>query len=153
MGADHSAIAMTTSRKNRGSRYGRPALSRRSHIRVHRKPLPQRRLFWRATFRAVSIFVTVALLTGCAWVKLTPEGEKVRVLSAQEVASCKKKGETTVSLRDKVAGIGRNKDKVKAELEMLARNAAPDLDGDTVVPASEIVDGKQTFDVYRCIGN
>lgn len=90
-------------------------------------------------------------LSSCTWVKLTPEAEKVRVLSAQEVQSCTKKGKTTVSVKADVAGIERSHEKVKTELETLARNSAVELKGDTVVPASEIKDGKQTFDVYRCI--
>jgi hypothetical protein len=90
-------------------------------------------------------------LSSCTWVKLTPEAEKVRVLSAQEVQSCTKKGKTTVSVKADVAGIERSHEKVKTELETLARNSAVELKGDTVVPASEIKGGKQTFDVYRCI--
>jgi len=90
-------------------------------------------------------------LSACTWVNLTPGGEKVRVLSAQEVQSCTKKGKTTVGIKAEVAGIERNREKVKEELETLARNAAVDLNGDTVVPTSEVKDGKQTFDVYRCI--
>ena len=95
---------------------------------------------------AVSVFVS-----GCTWVKLSPEGEKARVLTESEVASCKKLGKTTVSLKSKVAGFERNVEKVKKELETLARNRAVDLDGDTVVPVSEIENGQQTFSVYRCI--
>jgi starvation-inducible outer membrane lipoprotein len=90
-------------------------------------------------------------LSACTWVDLTPEGEKVRVLSAQEVQSCTKKGKTTVSIKADVGGIERDREKVKTELETLARNSAVDLNGDTVVPTSEIKDGKQTFDVYRCV--
>lgn len=90
-------------------------------------------------------------LTACTWVKLTPEAEKVRVLSASEVQTCKKKGQTTVSLKADIAGFARNREKVKKELETLARNSALDLNGDTIVPASEIENGKQVFDVYRCI--
>jgi hypothetical protein len=90
-------------------------------------------------------------LVACTWVKLTPEGEKVRVLSSTEVGSCKLKGQTTVALRDKVIGIERNEEKVSEELETLARNAATDLGGDTVVPASAISDGKQVFKVYKCV--
>lgn len=96
------------------------------------------------------IFFTITL-SACTWVKLTPEGEKVRVLSRAEVTSCKKVGKTTVSLRDKVAGIRRDAKKVQEELESLARNSAIDLRGDTVVPAGEVKDGKQVYDVYRCI--
>jgi len=89
-------------------------------------------------------------LNACTWVDLTPAGEKVRVSTAEQVQSCTKKGKTTVSIKAEVAGIDRNHEKVKAELETLARNSAVDLNGDTVVPASEIKNGRQTFDVYRC---
>lgn len=100
----------------------------------------------------IGVLLLAVSISGCSWVKLTAEGEKVRVLSADEVATCTKKGETTVSLRDKVAGVKRGAEKVKTELEALARNSAPDLGGDTVVATSEIADGKQTFTVYRCVG-
>ena len=95
--------------------------------------------------------LVLLMLSGCAWVKLTPEGEKARVLSKSEVSKCKLLGQTTVSLKSKIAGFDRNAEKVKKELETLARNHAVDLDGDTVVPESEIKNGQQVFSVYRCI--
>lgn len=102
--------------------------------------------------KQLTILITIAfILTACTWVDLSPEGEKVRVLSASEVTSCKKLGKTIVSLKDKIAGFDRSEEKVQKELEALARNSAVDLKGDTVVSASEIKDGKQTFDVYRCV--
>lgn len=97
------------------------------------------------------LFVIAFALPACTWVTLSKEGEKIRVLSADEVKSCKKLGKTVVSLKDKIAGFDRNEEKVQKELEALARNSAVDLEGDTVVPANEIKDGKQTFDVYRCV--
>ena len=90
-------------------------------------------------------------LQACTWIDLTPEGEKVRVLAADEVSSCKKLGIVRTTLKDKVIGVERNSKKVKKEMEALARNSAVDLGGDTVVPASEISDGKQAFDVYKCV--
>ena len=89
-------------------------------------------------------------LTACTWVKLTPDGEKVTVSTANEVQSCTKTGKTTVSLKADIAGVERNREKVKKELETLARNSIAGIKGDTIVPASEIKNGKQTFDVYRC---
>jgi hypothetical protein len=91
-----------------------------------------------------------ALLAGCTWVKPTPEGEKVVVLSAAEVQKCKRLGHTTVSVLSKVAGVERHKEKVEAELKTLARNTAAEIGGDAVVPESEIKDGQQRFGVYRC---
>lgn len=99
--------------------------------------------------------VSLLMLTGIKWVKLTPEGEKVRVLDKNEVTSCKKLGSTTASLVSKIAIWDRNEKKIKQELEYLARNSAAsdfkEQHADTVVPASEIEDGKQKFDVYKCV--
>ena len=95
--------------------------------------------------------LSTVLVTSCAWVKLTPEGEKVRVLSMSEVSSCKKLGKTTASLKEKIAGMKRNEDKVQKEMQALARNSAADMGGDTVVPVSEIQDGRQIFEVYKCV--
>jgi hypothetical protein len=92
-----------------------------------------------------------AWLSACTWVEPTVQGEKVRVLSAAEVTKCRKVGQTTVSLLAKLAGIERNAQKVQEELNILARNSAVELDGDTVVPISPVEDGKQSFAVYRCV--
>lgn len=102
------------------------------------------------SLKILSLLITV-LIASCSWVKLTPEGEKVRVLSMNEVSSCKKLGKTTTNLKDKIAGIKRNEKKVQKEMQALARNSAADMGGDTVVPVSEIQEGKQTFEVYKCV--
>lgn len=101
--------------------------------------------------KIVALGLTGLLLQGCAWVKLTPEGEKARVLSAAEVTGCRKLGKTTVSVKGDIAGMKRLPERVQSELEILARNSAADLDGDTVVPVGQPEDGRQVFDVYRCV--
>lgn len=92
------------------------------------------------------------VISSCTWVKPTNEREKVRVLEAHEVAGCKSLGATTVSLVDKLVGVKRSPQKVAGELRVLARNSAAELGGDTVVAASGVSDGKQTYKVYRCVG-
>jgi len=101
-------------------------------------------------FRVFSIILVGFFLASCDWVKITSEGESVMVRNAEQVTDCKKTGRTTVMSRSKVAGLERDKDTVKKELETLARNTAVDYGGNTVVPTSEITDGKQTFDIYKC---
>lgn len=96
-------------------------------------------------------FLFAVILLGCTWVKLTPQGEKVRVLSQAEVSSCTNLGKTTVSVRAVVAGIERSDKTVKKELQVLARNRAMDLKGDTVVPLTDVEKGQQTFSIYRCV--
>ena len=91
------------------------------------------------------------LLSACTFVNLTPQGEKVRVLSADEVAHCHYVGKTTSTTTDKVAGVRRHPNAINYELQSLARNAAQKLGGDSVVADAPEVDGKQVFSVYRCI--
>jgi hypothetical protein len=98
----------------------------------------------------LSMAVFALLLSACTWVELTPAGDTVRIVSANEVEGCKRLGTTTASLRDKILGIERNQERVQRELNTLARNGAADMKGDTVVPISEPDDGKQRFAVYRC---
>ena len=88
--------------------------------------------------------------TACTWVTLTAEGEQVKVLAADEVLACVKKGQTAVSLKADIASIERNAEKVQTELETLARNSAVELGGDSVVPVSAVDNGRQEFAVYRC---
>ena len=95
--------------------------------------------------------LTILLVNGCAFVKKTPEGEKARVLTLEEVDTCRKLGKTTVSVLDKILGIARPVETIAEELRTQGRNSAGDIGGDTIVPATVVVDGKQTFYVYKCI--
>jgi hypothetical protein len=90
-------------------------------------------------------------LTGCTWIDVTARGDKVRLLSAAEVSGCKRVGKTTVSTAAKLAGLERYEDKIQNELNTLARNSAAELGGDTVVPVGTPVEGRQVFEVYRCM--
>lgn len=98
----------------------------------------------------VVAIIASAILAGCSWVKTTPAGEKVVVLSAAEVKKCKRLGHTTVSVLSKVVGLERHREEVESELKTLARNTAAEIGGDAVVPESKIKDGQQRFGVYRC---
>lgn len=95
--------------------------------------------------------LVVGYLTGCTWIDVSAQGDKVRVLSAAEVSGCKRVGKTTVNTAAKVAGLERYEDKIQNELNTLARNSAVDLGGDTVVPVGTPLDGRQVFEVYRCM--
>lgn len=89
----------------------------------------------------------------CNWVEVTDEGKAIRIVSMDEVANCKKVGKVFAQLKDQIAGFDRNEEKVKREIEILARNtaAASDMGGDTIVPVTTIKNGKQTFEVYKCM--
>jgi hypothetical protein len=98
----------------------------------------------------LSLGLIASLLMACTWVELTPEAEEVRVVEAVDVAKCKMVGLTTVSVKPDVGFVKRSPEKIKTELETLARNEAIKLKGDTLVEATAIQDGEQTFKVYKC---
>jgi Domain of unknown function (DUF4156) len=97
------------------------------------------------------IVCSVALLSSCTtWVKVTPMGETVRVVQSQRaVESCKRIGKVNAKVVSRVV-IERDEEKVAVELANLARNEAGMLGGDTIVPISEIYDGRRAFAVYQC---
>jgi hypothetical protein len=94
--------------------------------------------------------VTVAA-GGCALPELSPSGAGVRLVSADAVATCENLGKVTASVVHKVAGIPRHPDAVQDEINVTARNSAAKMGADTMVPASPVQDGKQAFNVYRCL--
>lgn len=97
--------------------------------------------------------VVVAALSGCTWVKMAPGGAAVKVAAAgQDLSACEKRGEVSVSVRDRLGPYERNDIKVRDELETLARNEAPGLGADTVQPKGEPDDGEQRFLAFRCRG-
>lgn len=97
------------------------------------------------------IACSVVVLSACTtWVKVTPMGETVRVVQSQRaVESCKRLGKVNAKVVSRVV-IERDEEKVAIELANLARNEAGMLGGDTIVPISEIYDGRRVFAVYQC---
>jgi hypothetical protein len=82
--------------------------------------------------------------------KLTAEGEKVRVLDPNEVTSCKNLGRTNTSVTARVV-FERPEEAVAKDLLTVARNSAARMGGDTIVPLTIIENGQQTFVVYKCV--
>lgn len=98
--------------------------------------------------------VAAATLTvaGCTWVHLAPGARAVQVLPLGATPpDCEKRGDIAVSVRDSVAFYERNDLRVRDELETLARNEAPGLGANTIVPLSPPADGEQRFAAYRCV--
>jgi predicted metal-dependent phosphotriesterase family hydrolase len=100
--------------------------------------------------RIAILLPAVVLMGGCALVDLTDAGAGVRLAKPEAVAACTNLGRVTASVVHKAGFIPRHPDAVQDNLNVTARNSAAGMGADTVVPASAIQDGKQTFDVYRC---
>jgi len=101
----------------------------------------------------IIILATLAMFAtaGCSFVETTPEGEKVRVLALDEVKTCRKLGQTRVKVLDNLIGVARPPETVAEELRTEAGNSAGEMGGDTIVPTTDVVEGRQTFDIYKCI--
>jgi hypothetical protein len=96
------------------------------------------------------VFAIVLSTLSCTWVPLTDEGQSVRVLRAEATADCEKVGRIGSQTADRVVIFARSDQKVREELESLARNEANGLGGDAIVPIGTATNGRQSFDVYRC---
>jgi len=90
------------------------------------------------------------VLSACTWVPLTDEGAHVQLRTLEQAQACERKYRVTVSVKDRIAGMARNEDKVRGELETLARNEAARAGGNAVAAESEPTDGSQVFLIYRC---
>jgi hypothetical protein len=97
------------------------------------------------------VLLATVLASGCSLVQLTPAGAGVRLASAEAVVTCTSLGRITASVIHEVGFLPRHPDAVQDNINVTARNSAANMGADTIVPASKIVDGKQTFDVYRCL--
>jgi len=97
------------------------------------------------------IIAATILLSACSSIKLTPDGEKIRVLGPNEVSSCRELGKTNTSVTVTVVGIERPDDTIAKELIVIASNGAARMGGDTIVPLTVVEAGQQTFVVYKCI--
>ena len=101
------------------------------------------------------LFITVILLSGlvsaCTWVKPTSQANNVHVVGQSNLGGCERLGWVEVGVRSELLfDIQRSPAKVKTELETLARNQAAERGADSVIATSEVKNGKQNFDIYRC---
>jgi len=97
-----------------------------------------------------AVALLLPVLSACTWVPLTDEGARVQLRTLEQARACEHKSRVTVSVKDKIAGIARNEDKMHGELETLARNEAAQVGGNAVSAESEPTDGRQIFLIYRC---
>jgi hypothetical protein len=94
----------------------------------------------------------MAGLAACQWVPLTPEGGKVRVANAAEVAGCKQLGTVTGKTTVTVGPLARNEAKVATEVEALARNEAATMGANAIVPKGALEWDQRTYVAFRCEG-
>lgn len=98
----------------------------------------------------IAIISATMLLAACSGLKLTADGEKVRVLEPGEVSSCRELGKTNTSVTARII-VDRPEKTIARELRTIARNSASRMGGDTIVPLTVVEKGQRTFVVYKCV--
>lgn len=94
----------------------------------------------------------VTALSGCAS-RLIGErigADQVAQAEASQISKCQSKGKVNVSVMSEVGFYTRSAESVEANLLQMARNAAIDNGGDTVVKGTSSEYGKRIFDIYKC---
>lgn len=102
--------------------------------------------------RIAIVLPAMVIMGGCALVDLSDAGAGVKLAKPDAVTTCTNLGRLTASVVHKAGFIPRHPDAVQDNLNVTARNSAAGMGADTIVPATTVQDGKQTFDVYRCAG-
>lgn len=103
--------------------------------------------------RTIILMVAIGLLSACTFVKMGPGGDAIKVAPiGKDLSACEKRGEITVSVKDRLGPYERDTLRVKDELEVLARNEAPGLKADTVQAIAAVNDGSQKWRAFRCQG-
>jgi hypothetical protein len=97
----------------------------------------------------VAALCSAVLLAGCTWVKIPEEAQAVAIVEKSHITTCRELGNVSTQVKWKVAGVARNADKVRGELDDLARQQALELDADTLVRES-VSEGQGRYRAYRC---
>ncbi len=97
------------------------------------------------------LIVASVVLSACTWVPKTPNSQAVRIIPSDRIMGCRLVGSVTTYTADRVSIVNRSAKKVQEELDTLAKNDAVAQGGDTLVRTSNVVDGKQSYDIYRCL--
>ena len=97
------------------------------------------------------MLLSIISISACTWVKPTPDSDMVRVAPLDRVTDCKKLGSVKTHTKDKISVVNRKAEKVGTELETIARIDAAEMGADTIVATTKVVDGQQSFDVYKCL--
>lgn len=96
-----------------------------------------------------ALVLALLLGSGCTWVKISDEARAIELVEAGQVTACKRLGTVSSKVRAKVAGITRGENKVRVELDNLAREQALEMGADTLVRES-IEGGNGHYTAYAC---
>lgn len=97
-----------------------------------------------------ALCLAIAILPACTWIEPTKEAQEVILVKDFNVKDCLKLGTTDVTVTYKVGIIIREDEAVTEDLVVAAKNHAAEMGGDSIVARGPVVEGKMTFDIYKC---
>ena len=100
-------------------------------------------------WRYFALLGVALLLSGCAFVTLSPGGQRVQVLTGAP-AGCQSRGEIVVTMTHRVGFYERDALRVRDELEILARNQAVQQGANRINLLRDDASGRQRWALWRC---
>ncbi len=101
-------------------------------------------------YKWIVMLPMLTLLPACSLLQPHAASDQVRIAQNLQTANCKRLGKLTLDVSE-VMNLGAYSEKTaRAEIDQLAKNKAAEMEGDTLVPLGPLVDGGQSFYVYRC---
>lgn len=97
-----------------------------------------------------ALCLTIICLPACTWIEPTREGREVALVKSLNANSCSKLGTTNVTVTYKIGILTREDKAVTEELIIAAKNRAAELGGNSIVAKAPAVEGKMSFDIYKC---
>ncbi len=92
------------------------------------------------------LLLAVAAMAGCSNVELSPAGEKVEVMATrmEMLDQCENMGKVRTTAKN------INAQREARDREIIARNEAVSMGGNVIVPAGEVENNAQRWDVFKC---
>ena len=100
--------------------------------------------------RHFALLVITIGISACTWIEPTKESLEVILVKPGNVSNCQKLGTTHVTVTHKIGIITRGEKAVTEDLITVAKNNAANKGGDSIVARGENVEGKMSFDIYKC---
>ena len=100
--------------------------------------------------RHFALFMIIIVISACTWIEPTKESLNVILVKPGNVSNCQKLGTTHVTVTHKIGIITRGEEAVNEDLITVAKNKAENKGGDSIVARGENVEGKMSFDIYKC---
>ena len=97
-----------------------------------------------------ALCLSIIGLSSCTFIEPTMEAKDITLVKAFNVKDCLKLSTTKVTVTHKVGILIRDDEAVTEDLIVVAKNRAAELGGDSIVSKGAAIEGKMSFDIYKC---